>query len=125
MNIKNISSAVTKEMYDKKIKFIDVREEAEHEAVRIPNTILIPMSEIQNRIEEIPKDEEVVIYCRTGHRSGILVQQLIQLGYSNRHNLEHGIVDWHQKNLPVDIGQQNYLNPFQLWIYNYSLITKR
>lgn len=104
MNIKNISSFDAKEMYDNKIKFIDVREEAEHEAARIPNTILIPMSEIQNRIEEIPKDEQVVIYCRTGNRSGILIQQLIQSGYTNLYNLEHGIIDWHQKNLPVDIG---------------------
>lgn len=104
MNIKNISSLDAKEMYDNKIKFIDVREEAEHEAARIPNTILIPMSEIQNRIEEIPKDEQVVIYCRTGNRSGILIQQLIQSGYTNLYNLEHGIIDWHQKNLPVDIG---------------------
>lgn len=104
MNIKNKSSTEAKEMYDNKVKFIDVREEDEHEAARIPNTILIPMSEIQTRIEEIPKDEEVVIYCRTGSRSGILIQQLIQLGYSNLHNLEHGIVDWHQNNLPIDQG---------------------
>lgn len=102
MNINNISSTEAKEMYDNRIKFIDVREAAEHEAARIPNTILIPMSEIQSRIEEIPKDEEIVIYCRTGNRSGILIQQLLQFGYTNLYNLKHGIVDWHQNNFPID-----------------------
>lgn len=104
MNIKNISSAEAKVMYENKVKFIDVREEAEHTAARIPSTMLIPMSEIQSRIEEIPKDEDVVIYCRTGNRSGILINQLIQFGYTNLFNLEHGIVDWHKNNYPVDIG---------------------
>lgn len=104
MDVKNISSATAKEMYDNKIKFIDVREEAEHEAAKIPNTQLIPMSEIQGRVNEIPKDEDVVIYCRTGNRSGILISQLIQYGYTNLYNLEGGIVDWHQNNYPVDIG---------------------
>ena len=104
MNVINISSLEAKKMYDNKIKFIDVREEAEHEAARIPNTVLIPMSEISERLEEIPKNEEVVIYCRTGNRSGILISQLIPMGYKNLYNLEGGIVDWHQNNLPVDIG---------------------
>ncbi len=104
MDVKNISSAEAKKMYDNNIKFIDIREEAEHEAARIPNTKLIPMSEIQERLDEIPKDEDIVIYCRTGNRSGILISQLIQFGYNNLYNLEDGIVDWHQNNFPVDIG---------------------
>lgn len=103
MIVKNISSITAKEMYDRNVKFIDVREEAEHQAARIPNTKLIPMSEIQSRINEIPKDEDIVIYCRTGNRSGILIQQLIEYDYHNLFNLEHGIVDWHQNNFPVDI----------------------
>ncbi len=104
MTIRNISSAVAKEMYDKKIKFIDVRENDEHLEVRIPETELIPMSEIGNRFKEIPTDEEVVIYCRTGSRSGMLISQLLQQGYSNLYNLEGGIVDWYHQKFPVDQG---------------------
>lgn len=104
MKVIDISSLEAKKMYDNKIKFIDVREEAEHENARIPNTILIPMSEISERLKEIPKNEEVVIYCRTGNRSGILISRLIPMGYKNLYNLKGGIVDWHQNNLPVEIG---------------------
>ena len=71
-------------------------------AVRIPETELIPMSEMQNRWNEIPKDEDVVIYCRTGNRSGNLIFQLIQQGYDNLFNLDGGIVEWHQNNFPVE-----------------------
>ena len=104
MTIKNISSTEAKEMYDKKVKFIDVRELDENEAVRIPDTKLIPMSEMQNRWNEIPKDEEIVIYCRTGHRSGILISQLIPQGYNNLINLAGGIVDWHLNKFPTEQG---------------------
>lgn len=102
MSVKNISSVEAKNMYDKKVKFIDVRELDENEAARIPNTELIPMSEIQSRWNEIPKDEDVVIYCRTGNRSGSLISQLIPLGYTNLYNLDGGIVDWYQKNYPIE-----------------------
>ena len=79
-----------------------MRETDENEAARIPNTKLIPLSEMQNRWNEIPKDEEVVIYCRTGNRSGSLISQLIPLGYTNLYNLDGGIVDWHQNNYPIE-----------------------
>lgn len=102
MSVKNISVEQAKLLYDKKVKFIDVRETDENEAARIPNTKLIPLSEMQNRWNEIPKDEEVVIYCRTGNRSGSLISQLIPLGYTNLYNLDGGIVDWHQNNYPIE-----------------------
>ena len=104
MDVKNISAEQAKWMYDKKIKFIDVREIVENEAARIPDTELIPMSEMQNRWNEIPKDEDVVIYCRTGSRSGNLISQLFQQGYSNLFNLDGGIVDWNLNNFPVKQG---------------------
>lgn len=102
MSVKNISVEQAKLLYDKKVKFIDVREIDENEAARIPNTELIPLSEMQNRWNEIPKDEEIVIYCRTGNRSGSLISQLIPLGYTNLYNLDGGIVDWHQNNYPIE-----------------------
>jgi len=102
MNVKNIFAEQAKIMYDKKVKFIDVREVDENEAARIPESLLIPMSDMHNRWNEIPKDEDVVIHCRTGHRSGVLISQLIIQGYNNLLNLEGGIVDWHLNNFPVE-----------------------
>jgi rhodanese-related sulfurtransferase len=104
MDVKNISPEQAKVMYDKKVKFIDVRELDENETARIPDTKLIPMSEMQNRWNEISKDEDIVIYCRTGNRSGILISQLILQGYNNLFNLAGGIIEWHQNSFPVEQG---------------------
>lgn len=91
-----------KELYDKGVKFIDVREKEEHDEICIPNTELIPLSEMQNRWQEIPDAGDVVIYCRSGARSGNLINQLIGFDYSNLLNLEGGIIEWYQNNLPVE-----------------------
>lgn len=104
MTVKNINAESAKKMYDNKVKFIDVREPDENKAARIPNTQLIPLSEMQDRWNEIPNDEDIVIYCRSGQRSGDLISQLKSQGYDNLYNLDGGIIEWHQNNFPIDIG---------------------
>jgi rhodanese-related sulfurtransferase len=49
--------------------FLDCREPHEYEVARIDGATLIPMSEIQRRLGEIPKDRPVVVYCHHGMRS--------------------------------------------------------
>ena len=49
--------------------FLDCREPQEYEVARIDGATLIPMSEIQRRLDEIPKDRPVVVYCHHGMRS--------------------------------------------------------
>ena len=63
---------------------------------------------MNSRWKEIPKDKEVVVYCRTGNRSLVLLGQLAQMGYTNLMNLEKGIVDWHQKQYPVEFGEEDW-----------------
>lgn len=103
--IRNIDSDTAKEYYDNKIEFLDIREKHEFDQARIPGSTLLPMSQINARFQEIPKDKEVVVYCRTGNRSASLLGQLVQMGYTNLMNLEKGIVDWHQKQYPVEFGE--------------------
>ena len=74
--INNIDSDMGKQEFDKGTEFIDVREHYEFSEFRIPGSRLIPMSEMNARWQEIPKDKDVVIYCRTGSRSSSLVFQL-------------------------------------------------
>ena len=82
---------------------IDVREPDEYAQARIPGGQLIPLSELQQRLSEIPRDREVIFYCRSGNRSGQVVRYLSQqLGYGNVYNLSGGIVAWYRRNLPVD-----------------------
>lgn len=75
-------------------KLIDVREENEFEADNIDGH-LIPLGEIPNRMDEIPKDKKVVVHCRSGVRSANAIHFLEQNhNYDNLYNLEGGIVAW-------------------------------
>ena len=85
-----------KQMFDNGEYFtlIDVRENDEFEVAHM-NGKLIPLSEIQDRWSEIPKEGKVVIHCRSGVRSANVIQFLSdQHGYTNLINLKGGILAW-------------------------------
>ncbi|NBQ47662.1 MAG: rhodanese-like domain-containing protein, partial [Sphingobacteriia bacterium] len=70
------------------------REEHEFEEANL-NGILIPMGEVMDRAEEIPKDKQVVVHCRSGKRSATVINALeSQLGFSNLYNLRGGILGY-------------------------------
>ncbi len=72
---------------------IDVREEDEFNDVNLAGQ-LIPMSEIEERFAEIPKEGTVYIYCRSGRRSRTAIEFLKSKGYSNLFNVTGGILAW-------------------------------
>jgi rhodanese-related sulfurtransferase len=102
---KNINAIEAKEHFDKKTEFLDIREEFENEEIRIPGSKLIPMSELNKRWQEIPQDKEVVVYCRTGNRSAVLLGQLASMGFDKLINMEGGIVEWYKNQFPVETGR--------------------
>lgn len=76
------------------IQVIDVREPYEYDIVNIGAT-LMPMSQIGNYVDEILKDKPVIVHCRSGKRSGDIIQWLeSEYGYDNLYNLEGGILAW-------------------------------
>jgi rhodanese-related sulfurtransferase len=76
-------------------QLIDVREPHEYEICSLKQATLIPMNEIPEHIDEIAKDKTVVIHCRSGARSGRIVQYLEEnYGYQNLYNLKGGILAW-------------------------------
>lgn len=86
-------------------ELIDVREITEAEIVTIGGR-LIPMSEIADRVEEIPRDKKVVIYCRSGIRSANVIRYLEeQYGYTNLYNLRGGVLEWIRE---IDPGLNSY-----------------
>ena len=92
--MKEITPAELRRMQDAKERFvlIDVREPYEVEACSIGGTSL-PMSQLVDRIDEIPKDLPVVIHCRSGSRSAAVIDALSsRYGYSNLINLKGGIL---------------------------------
>ena len=72
---------------------IDVREQNEYDFANIGGT-LIPLGEVQSRIDEIPAEGDVVIMCRSGGRSGQAVSMLAAAGRTNVKNLTGGILAW-------------------------------
>lgn len=75
---------------------IDVRTKEEFEEVKIKNSINIPLSELMYNISEIEeyRGKNVIIYCRSGHRSITACNLLSIEGFSNVYNLEKGIIDY-------------------------------
>ena len=84
------------------VVLIDVREQWEYDEGHIPNITLIPMGEITNRLDEIPRDKEVIVTCRSGNRSGQVTEFLRQNGFENVHNMQGGIVAWQQAGYEVE-----------------------
>jgi adenylyltransferase/sulfurtransferase len=73
---------------------LDVREANELEISVLPNVVHIPLGEIADRINEIPLDENVVVICRSGARSGRVVEFLKANGYERVRNLATGMNGW-------------------------------
>ena len=70
---------------------IDVRPEISYKTNTIPNAINIPINEIRNRIDEIPKDKKVILFCNTGYTSYCASRILIQKGFNNVYSLMGGL----------------------------------
>ena len=80
---------------DAGVLLLDVRTEEEYKAIRIPGSQLLPYEEIEARKGELPADlaAPIIVYCRSGRRSEIAAQTLLDLGYTEVYDLG-GIQDW-------------------------------
>ncbi len=76
------------------VTLVDVREPHEWAISDLPDSMKIPLGTLPNRLTELPRDAEVVVFCRTGGRSANAVQFLRQRGYSKAFNLAGGINRW-------------------------------
>lgn len=72
---------------------LDVRTLQEHAAQAIEGSRLIPIQELGYRMNELPKQKEIVVYCRVGNRSAHACSYLSRKGF-NVKNLEGGIMLW-------------------------------
>lgn len=89
---KQITVDKVRTLLEEKAYFVDVREKGEYERGHIKGAHLVPLSELRERIMEIPKDEPVYIHCRTGQRSYNAVLALQNLGYTNVINVTGGFL---------------------------------
>ncbi|MCL6574259.1 MAG: sulfurtransferase TusA family protein [Bacillus sp. (in: Bacteria)] len=76
------------------IVVIDVREAAEFVFNHIPNAISIPLGELEYRLNELNKEDEIFVICRTGNRSDLAAQKLTEEGFKTVINVVPGMSDW-------------------------------
>ncbi len=83
---------------------LDVRDNSEFSAGRIPKSKNIPLADLEKRIEEIAKFKQkpVIIACKTGNRSAAALRVLKQQGFTEIVQLQGGVTAWQQASLPVE-----------------------
>jgi rhodanese-related sulfurtransferase/TusA-related sulfurtransferase len=76
------------------IVVLDVRETAEYAFNHIPNSISIPLGELEQRLGELDKEKEIFVVCRTGNRSDLAAQKLAEKGFTKVINVVPGMSQW-------------------------------
>ncbi len=83
---------------------LDVRQPEEFRSGHIPGAKLSPLGELHTRLKELPKNQEIIVVCRSGNRSLSATRQLAGAGY-NVVNLRGGMTAWSRTGLPVTKGK--------------------
>ena len=93
----NITAEEAQQIMDSQegYRILDVREQEEYDAGHIPGAILIPYTQIKEKANEMLPDKNrlILVYCRSGRRSKIASEALVELGYTNIKEFG-GILDW-------------------------------
>ena len=84
---------------------LDVREPHEYALADLPDAIKVPLQTLPKSLEKIPKDRDLVVYCRSGGRSASAVQFLRQVGFEKAVNLAGGVNAWAER---VDRSMRKY-----------------
>ena len=85
----------------KNLQLIDVRTAAEYAGGHLAGAKLIPVQELADRLAELDKKKPVLLYCRTGHRSGNALRLLEEHGLPGAKHIAGGINAWQAAGLPV------------------------
>lgn len=81
---------------------LDVRTADEYVSGHVPGAVNIPHDQLASRLAEVPKDRDVVLYCRSGRRAVIAGQVLADNGYVRLEHLQGDIAAWVDQGQPVE-----------------------
>lgn len=101
---KEISVDEASKMRDQGAFILDVRQPEEWNEVHIPDATLIPLGELPARINEVPKDQDVVVVCRSGNRSQEGRDILLDAGYEQVTSMAGGMNEWTAAGYPTVSG---------------------
>jgi rhodanese-related sulfurtransferase len=80
---------------------LDVRSKEEFDSGHIEGAYLIPVSELENRLAELPQDKPIIVHCMSGSRSTSAANILLEKGFKEIFNMKGGITEWQSKGFPV------------------------
>jgi len=81
--------------------FLDVRTPEEWVDFHAPNSTLIPLDELESRVNELPRDQEIVVVCRSGNRSQVGRDILRNAGFDQVSSMSGGLNAWRSAGYPT------------------------
>jgi len=93
------------EMREKGAFVLDVRQEWEWTWFHIPDSTLIPLGQLADRVAELPRDRDILVVCRSGHRSRKGRDILISAGFTRVTSMDGGVKQWEAEGYPVVSGE--------------------
>lgn len=101
---KNIASPEAKKLIEQKknIVLLDVRTPGEYSQAHLKGSILIPINEIERRLQEVPKGRPVIVHCAVGSRSNLVAGFLAGKGFSEVYNMQDGLMGWNRNGFPLE-----------------------
>lgn len=100
---REVCPSTTRRLLGEGALLVDVRElnEVAQLAFDLPGVLLMPMSELEQRYAELPRDRQLVLVCEVGVRSLKATYFLMYQGYTQVANMEGGIMKWARKGFPI------------------------
>jgi len=102
-----ISVDVAAQKYEDGVFFLDVREPHEWEEVHIPGAVLVPLAQLESRLSELPRDQEIVVVCRSGNRSATARDILRNAGFEQVSSMAGGMNEWAKSGYPTESAENN------------------
>ena len=96
-----VSAAEAKEIIDAGAQVLDVRTDVEFEAGHIPGARHVPVADLQREAGNLTQDTPVILYCRSGNRSGPTADAFAASGW-DAHSIEGGLIAWHEAGLELE-----------------------
>src|SRR4051812_1836193 len=96
-----VSAQAAKELIDSGSQLIDIRTDVEYEASHIPGARHIPLAEVPRESANFDKEKPVILYCRSGNRSGPAADAFAASGWDAQ-SIEGGLIAWSEAGLEVE-----------------------
>ena len=102
--VKPLSVKDARTLIDKtpNLYILDVRTPDEYKQVRMKNSVLIPVNDLEKRVGEVPKTRPILVICAIGARSKTASDLLVSKGYKEVYHLNDGLVAWYRAGMPIE-----------------------